>query len=575
MTKDPFEPFQKLWNSFENFRKSRDGYQAVIDGTDVIDLGNLYHDIGLRHHSIRPMHEWNQYTAILDTASVTYAFESRTDDTTDQENANAAEQWFNAAILLMNAGKSPPLRLSRSRRVAQGIAIWKLDLNDDWFDFGKDFPFIWSEMPPGTGAWFEDAVGTPLFLERSTRAVNPLLKAFKLRYDKGTFSKLAEGEPPDIVPANYLETVVLTQVSTPETITYWAQPVGQRGGAGKAQEIHAFENPWDGRVPYVRIPALLTATLPDPAKRYQPLIYNTLRVAAYENYMKSLLFLAARLTAAPIYDVVTEAGDPFVEEGQAAPLVIYADPDKPMRTPLPPGARLIQREIEMGVDNQTMLDMLAIEADRVGFPSGLLGAAPEPRTPAYALAQAQGQASVFIDPATKAEEAALLELQELMAGCIKNYDGFRGKKIPIRVRTEDTSGKAKVLELGPENIGEHDVRVHSAPVITSLDMAQTEVDRKDLNEGLLSIQTYMTKRGITDVEKELRLIMEGQLIMELSPSVRATVIAGVDAIRKAKGKTPVAEGAGIQPTAPPGRTRPAQQVRPIESQPNPLEQVPV
>jgi hypothetical protein len=222
-----------------------------------------------------------------------------------------------------------------------------------------------------------------------------------------------------------------------------------------------------------------------------------------------------------------------------------------------------------------MLDMLAIEADRVGFPSGLLGAAPEPRTPAYALAQAQGQASVFIDPATKAEEAALLELQELMAGCIKNYDGFRGKKIPIRVRTEDTSGKAKVLELGPENIGEHDVRVHSAPVITSLDMAQTEVDRKDLNEGLLSIQTYMTKRGITDVEKELRLIMEGQLIMELSPSVRATVIAGVDAIRKAKGKTPVAEGAGIQPTAPPGRTRPAQQVRPIESQPNPLEQVPV
>ena len=578
MTEDPFAPFRKLYDSFGNFRTRRDQYQSFIDGTDTILLGNPYHDVGLRHHSIRPAFERDQYTAILDTAGVTFAFEARTDDEKDIAGASKSEEWANAAIPLLRAGKTDPLRLSRSRRAGIGVDVWKLDLRNEWFTNETGLPFIWSSIDPKTCAWFEDVEGMQLMVEMSLRPINPILQAFGMRYKDGMFLDLGEGAPVERSPEHYLETVEFTQVSTPETIMFFVEQKGVRGGRQPAKLLKTFENPWR-KVPYVIVPALLTSNTTDPAKRYQALIHNAVEVARYENFMRSLLFLAAKLTAAPIYDLVTKGTQAlFLDEETGDPIKLEVDGDKPVKFPLPEGTELKQRTIQMGVDARVMLDMLAAEADRVGFPTGLLGTAPEPRTPAYALAERAGQASVFIDPAVRAEEAALLELWELMAGCIKNYDGFVDKEIPILVRVEDESGKPETLTLGPGDIGEYDVRVHAAPVISSLDMAQKEVDRKDVAEGHMSQRTYMTRSGVKDVDKELRQIGDEKLMTMLEPSTLAHSIQVINAKAQRRLGSPIPVPEGVPPPEMPevqGRTRAAQQVRSTESQPNPAEQVPV
>ena len=577
MTEDPFRPFQALWDSFQGFRDSRDEYQSFIDGTDTILLGNPYHDVGIRHHSVRPAFERDQYTAILDTAGVTFAFEARTDDTKDIEGASKSEEWANAAIPILRAGKTDPLRLSRSRRAGIGVDVWKLDLRNQWFTDKIGLPFIWSSLDPRLCAFFEDQEGFQLMVEQSVRPINPILNAFRMRYDEGSFTQLGEGEPVETHAANYLKTVKFTQVSTPETIMFFVEEQGVRGGTRPAKHIATYPNPW-GKVPYVIVPALLTSNTTDLATRYQALIHNTVKVAKYENFMNSLLFLAARLTAAPIYDLVAKGTQALhYDEEAGGPIKIQVDGDKPVKYEMPENTELKQRTIQMGVDARVMIEMLAVEADRVGFPTGLLGASPEPRTPAYALAERAGQASVFIDPAVRAEEAALLQLWELMAGCIKNYIKT---DIPILTRVEDETGKAKseTLHLSAEDIGEPDVRVHSAPVITSLDMAQKEVDRKDVAEGHMSQRIYMTKGGTKDVDKELRQIGDEKLMTMLDPSTYAHAIQVINAkAQKALGSpTPVPEN--VPPPEMPevqGRTRPAQQVRPPEAEPNPVEQVAV
>ncbi len=575
MAEDLFKPYKKLYDSFSTFRSDRNDWQALIDGTDVIDLGKMYHDTGLRYHSPRARHEWNQYTAILDTASVTYAFESRTDEADDKESAQTAEHWFNAYIQLARGGKIDPLRLCRSYRAAKGVGILKLDFDGPWLQNKQGVPFILSCVDPNTCAWFEDDKEVPLFVEHSERALNPVLKAFNLGYETGTFYTLGSGQPVESSPEGYLETVTVTQVSTPETVSFWARGKAKRGESQQpTQHLRTFPNPWGG-VPYIIIPALITANATDLSKRFQPLIYNTLEMVRYENHMKSLLFLAARLTAAPIYDVVTETGEPFMDPETGAPMVIEVDPGHPMKYLLPPGAKLVQREIKMGVDNHIMLEVIRAEQDRVGFPTGLLGDAPQPRTPAFAYAQAQGAASVFIDPATRAEAAGLLQLQELVGNCIKNYIGSRGP-VEIRVRSEDESGEAKTLSIGPDDIGEHDVRVQVDVPITSLEMARKELDRKDMNEGTLSPDTYMKNGGITDVDRENRLINDADLRRELRPSTRAHAIQIINerVQRELGSPMPVPENAtGLEQPPAQGRTRPAQQVRPAGLEPNPAEEV--
>lgn len=577
---------QKLFDSFEKFRTTRRDWRKLIDRTDEINLGTLYHDVGLRYHSFKPQHELNQFTAVLDTASTTFSVNARTEKAEDKEAAQNWEHWLNAAVLYMTA-ISDALRLSRSERTSIGVGIWKFDLKREWLkremetdgDYStrlrKDWenrlklglPFVWSSINPLTCAWFRDAEGIPVFVEQSMRPINPILKEFQQGYEDGAFLDLGEGEPVDQGVSTMMEQVKFTQVSTNETISYYVESKGDEKGQ---KLLKSYPNPW-GRPPYVVVEGLLQAGSTEVDTRYIPLIMGALVQAKYDNFIESITFLAAYLTGTPVYDVFTKEGQPYIDPSTNQPMVIEVKPGAPMVTALPPGAELRQRTIAMGVDMDKMRLRLREDAEKYGFPSGLAGQAPEPRTPAYALAEAQGKAMLFIEPATKAEQRAFVEMAEMLGHVIKNYIQ---EEIPILSRVEDEKGEAKALTVGSDDIGDFDIKVGVTVPSTSLQLAKQEMMRKDVEDGFLSPETYQTDGiGIKDVERENRLIIADGLKKKLIPSIETHAMQiSQERIKARLGSSiPVPQGA-VSEQGPPAAapTRPAQQVRPVESEPNPL-----
>jgi hypothetical protein len=574
-----FKDVTELWNSFGAFRTRRETKWRPLRNREIdADLGKLYHDVGLRYKSFDPQHEAFQYTAALNTASTTFAIKARVDDSTIQESAQNFEYWMNAAVPLLNVGKSSPLSLSRSYVACDGVAVWKFDLNPDWIkkpnegdeDYRKrleqerkaklqlGLPFVWSAPDPTTCAWFEDGEDTPVMVERCKRRINPILKAFDLQPQDVPFLKLGEGTG-EFGGSTLMKQVTFTQVSTPETIYYYIDQAG--GQKTKGEAIAERPNPW-GRVPYVVVPGMLQAGSTDPDKRYLPLILAALVMAEYENFGESLRMLAAYLTCAPTYDLVMDktTGQEFIGDPRSGqPLEIEVVPGQPLVRILP--APLVQRTVQAGIDMDKMLNRFRMDRDRYGFPTGLMGMTPEPRVPAIALAESAEKAMLRLDPALRQEEAAFTEMARMFGYVIKNYIK---EEVPIYTVIEDEEGNPKdeVLKIAGDDIHEYDIAVGVTVVSTSLQLAKSEqygnaVDKRRMPKGM-----YMEEiLGIKDVAKSLRQMEDEQLDEVLTQwDLHMVLAAAAREQRDEQGiELPVPPPTGAVPTAGPGRA--AQQVR--------------
>ena len=546
-------------SGFQAFRKRRRDWWKIINREDTINLGKLYHDVpALRYHTFKPQHELNQFSAVLDTASTTASVHARSERAEEKQKAQNWEQWLNTAIPVMARGKSSPLRISRSQRTAIGVGIWKFDLRSEWLrrpnETDDDYrerlksdreqklrlglPFIWTSPDPLTCAWFESDADIPLVVEQSERPVNPILREFGYRYENGDFSELGQGEPVDMRMEHALETVTFTQISTDDTIAFYVK------GKKESKLLRSYENPW-GRPPYIIVPGLLQAGAATPDRKYIPLILGALTQAEYDNFAESITMLAAYLTGTPTYDLFRkDSGSPYLNE-QNEQITFEVKPGEPMVYPLPEGAEWRQRTIAMGIDMDKLRARIRADAQEFGFPSGLAGDMPQPRTPAYAYAEASGRAMLHIDPAKRAEESAFVEMADMLGYCIANYIK---EDIPIPGSIEDEEGKVKeaILSIGPGDIGEFDVTMGVTVASTSLDMAKREMQRKELEVGNLSQETYMGEdMGIKDVAKEKRLILEGDLKKILKPSLLSHAVQIInEKVRARTGSAiPVPEGA--------------------------------
>ena len=576
---DIYKDAQELFDSFHNFRDQRKKWLDIIKRVDVIDLGKLYHDVGLRYHSFRPQHELSQFTAVLDTASTTVNVNARSEDREDKEAAQNFEDWSNAIIPRLGQGKSSPRRLSRSYRASVGVSVEKFDLAREWLKRGDPRgadaksalgadeaekvrlgpPFIWTSINPLTGAWFEDDLGVHNVVEQSERAINPILKEFKLGYRNGGFTSLGAGDPEGIGYTGWTKKAKFTQVSTPDSIYCFVE-----GAKGKGHMVAQYENPW-GRPPYEIVPALLQGDLSDPDTRYIPLILGSLVQAEYENFVMSLVFLAAYLTGSPVYDLFTKTGAPFFYADRNEQISIEIKPGEPSKYQFPEGSELRQRTIQMGVDVDKFLVQLRQDAERYGFPTSLTGSTPEARTPAWALAEASGKAMFQIDPATRAEQQSIVGMLEGFGHVIKTYIQ---EPVPILSRVEGPEGKAedKLLTVKHTDIRDFDIAVGVSVPSSSLQLAKQEVGRKDVAEGHLSEETYQEEYiGLKNVARENRRILDGELRKMLKPSIVAHAIQVINKrVQEETGSTiPVPQAV---PPAPQGvaapKTRPAQQVRP-------------
>jgi hypothetical protein len=578
-----YKDAQKLFDSFENFRTKRERWNKIRNRELDPDVGDLYHNVGLLFKTYRPQHEGNQFTAILDTASITIGARARSTKAEIKEDVQNWEEWLNHVFpALLSAGSQSPLLLSRSDRVCMGVGALKFDLHPEWMTFqasGTDardllklteerkleigLPFIVSAPNPLTLAWFTDELGDAVVVEQGMRGVNPIARIFKLGYKAGEWIDLAPTEAEYSPISSYTDQVKFTQISTRDEIHYYVE--NKKGRWPGAKLLRTYRNPW-GRPPYLIIPARLQGGNRNPDDMYRPLIEGSLVMAEYDNFAETLVLLAGYLTAAPLYDLFLESGGLYIDPVTNLPIEIPLVAGKPTVKMMPAGAKLMQRTIQMGVDMDKFRARVAADMERFGFPTGLSGEAPEPRTPAWALAEKGEHGMIQVNPAINAERNALIEAAQMVGYCIKNSIK---EEVPILTVIKDAEGadKDEIVRIDDKKIHECDITVGITIPSTSIQLAKEESDRKDVELGWFPLELYLEEtKGVKDVAKTIRMIEEGTLHKALLPTLLQDVIDEINRERTAQGlpSIPPIVPEAAPPEAPPTEgwgTRGAGQVR--------------
>ncbi len=581
-----FEAANKLFDSFKPFHEERKFWNDLTERRIRADLGKLYHDVGLRFRSYRPQHDSRRFTAMLDTASITFGARARSLREKAKEDAQAWESWLNVAFPLLNQGSLPPLSLSRSQRAIMGAGIWCWDIHPEWAMLGLPeegdpkkrvqmdeeakleigLPILWSSPDLLTCAWLMDEGGLAVMVERSKRRVNPIARAFGMGYKNSSFYELAPGQPVE-TSDDMLESVEFTRVSDCDEIRYYVK------GTGDLQLLKRTPNPWK-QPPYNVVPALICGGSRDENSMFRPLIEGSLAMAEYDNFAESIVLLAGYLTGTPTYDMFLDpnTNQAFLRDPDSGePLEIELVPGQPMVKVLP--GKMVQRTIQMGVDMNLFRDRIRLDADRYGFPSGLSGQTPEPRTPAWALAAAGEQAMFQIDPAIKAEQNALIEAATMIGRVIKNYIK---EEIPILTVVKGEEGeKDQIVKISGDQIHEVDLTVGVNIPSTSIQLAKMQQYGQDVDKGRFPLELYLEEiAGVKDVQKAMRMIRLEGLKVQADGLLLQDVLTHVNRRRLEEGEEPLTfpEAPGtVQTTNRPSAT----QVRPPAAGGAPIPEAPV
>jgi len=570
----------ELWEWFAKFRKTRREWRRVRDREWSPNIGKMYHDTGPRFKSDRPQDASNRYEAVLGTiAPGAYTVRARTLQESEREGAQKTETWLNVLGPILQRGpwgQMSPVELGRSFRVSDGVDVRNWDLFQEWLDL-KDkadkedlrlrmgLPFGETARDPLHCAWFHDRDGLATVVHRARYQRNPLAALFEgENFSVDDLRSLGRGQDPESASGER-NTVLLTEVQKRETIQYYMEEVS---GGGDPRLLRTVENPWR-RPAFQIIGARIQAGDPDPDKVYQPLIALTLELSKTESHLKTLVLLAAQLTAAPCYDLFIEKGAQetlYFDPDTKKPVRIELDPEGGIAQELPPGSYLKQRTIEVGVDVLTMIEMVDARLNEVGFPTGLTGETPQPRVPAWSAAQASEKGMLQIAGAIKNEEAAGVESAQMLTGIIKNYIG---EEVPLLTVGANEGDKPSIVTLGPNDVGEYDITCELTVPNTSIMLAKLEFVRQAVAEGTLpkefEIEEAMKMLGrIPDVEGVKDKIMRERIDAIADIFAYQDILEETQRQRAAEGKPPMAppempapprrEGPG-RPT--PGEIRPA------------------
>jgi hypothetical protein len=536
----------KVWNSFQKFRNDRINDRKVRRMEWEPDLGDLYHDVGLRYYSYEAQWASEMWTDELYSAVPTLIVRALRDEDVSRTRAQSFESLFN---VLMGLWERQRRRLC-SQQANDGVGIAKLSIAEPphWPDLpdAKEFPdtdtyesavvtykltkpipFRLEAVNPLTCAWEEDEEGEPLtFVERSQRRLDPILAAYNLNHDKNS-GKLAPVGPAEERSGSISDEIVtFTEICTPTTIYHIIDhPKGDKGEPGL---MFTFPNPF-GCVRYRLMPAQEEEG-DDATWRYRPLIAGSVKVAKDKSFYASLRALAAYVEAVQIWDVLPieggEGGVPFTDPDTGKPKAIIVPIGKPMDYVPPPGYKVVLREARK-IDLGDVQAMIEADARRYSFPDVLVGIGLGQREAAQGLTVRGEQAQHRITAAHNAQRDEFVKIARMIAHAIKTQEQIKGK---VAVRTiisdlETGEEKPETRTVGPEDIEEFDMSMAMHYRSVAIKLAEREEMRRAKDDGDISRERYQTHGwGIDDTLAEDRQIGREKMQRGLDPVAMAMAI---------------------------------------------------
>jgi len=463
---------QGLYDEFARFQTTRKRWRAVVDKNYTVDLGPEYASFPERQYDEEPGWQLGQYISALNNMSVAFNCKSRSGKA--QAEAQDFEAFLNRLAFTYLLDREAR-QLVIAHIAGDGVGLARMDISHTWdgmpkladfpdarkakeakeeFKLSTDPPFSLTWVDPMAAAWLEDNKGLALLVHIGERPVSDILDTYG---DAAQFLKVghtvAEGD------STFRKKAKIWEIATRDTVRHYVINPFKTGTKNSPELMGEYPNPFGPYGPYILFPGLMRRGT-DPDVKYRPVIEQALELAPFISLVQTLRLLAARITGAPVYDIVyDDTGQPYLDSETAQPMTFYLDPLRSSPIPLPPGGRLLARSIQAGIDLDKAERALRDLQERYGPRPTLTGTPPEPRVPAYSYIQAGQVAIDQLSPIVQSLEAGFLQFGRGVAYSIKHHIK---EPVLLSVIGKSKDGRElepKIVQADPDKIGEYDLTV--------------------------------------------------------------------------------------------------------------------
>lgn len=463
---------QGLYDEFAGFRATRTRWRNTVDKKYLINLGPDYADFPERQYDEEPGWQLGQYVSALNNMSVSFTCKSRSGKA--QVEAQDFESFLNR-LAFTHLLDREARQLIISHIAGDGVGLARMDITHTWegmpkladfpdarkakeakeeFKLSTDPPFSLTWVDPMAAAWLEDNKGLALLVHIGERPVSDILDTYG---DAAQFLKVghtvAEGD------STFRKKAKIWEIATRDTVRHYVVDPFKTGAKNKPELMGEYPNPFGAYGPYILFPGLMRRGT-NPDVKYRPVIEQSLELAPFVSLVQTLRLLAARITGAPVWDVVyDDTGQPYLDPDTSQPMTFYLKPLESSALPLPPGARLVDRSVKAGIDLDKAERALRDLQERYGPSPTLIGRPPEPRVPAYSTTQSAQVAIDQLSPIVQSLEGGFLQFGRGVGYSIKHHIK---ESVPLFVIGKSKDGREiepKVVQADPEKIGEYDLTV--------------------------------------------------------------------------------------------------------------------